>query len=182
MPIHLELQAAASRFLATHILWRPHRTAVLPEERGTFVFEQGRKRWLTSFRSREQSQSSMAYSHDNPVDATVTANASPLSLEAAANALNKFGFDCAFYRRTKRDLLANGWSEAEIFGRSEIDVDTLLLGFMDPQDAQPVSTWCSRTVNKLLPATPLPVRLASTWLLTKLMRVSLAFRMALSRC
>lgn len=103
------------------------------------------------------------------------ANPSPLSLEAAANALNKFGFDCAFYRRTKRDLLANGWSEVQIFGRSEIDVDTLLLGFLDPQDAQPVSTWCSRTVNKLLPASPLPVRLASTWLLTKLMRVSSSF-------
>ena len=103
------------------------------------------------------------------------ANPSPLSLEAAANALNKFGFDCAFYRRTKRDLLANGWSEVQIFGRSEIDVDTLLLGFLDPQDAQPVSTWCSRTVNKLLPASPLPVRLASTWLLTKLMRVSPSF-------
>lgn len=102
-------------------------------------------------------------------------NPSPLSLEAAASALNKFGFDCAFYRRTKRDLLANGWSEVQIFGRSEIDVDTLLLGFLDPQDAQPVSTWCSRTVNKLLPASPLPVRLASTWLLTKLMRVSPSF-------
>jgi hypothetical protein len=99
-------------------------------------------------------------------------NPSPLSLEAATNALNKFGYDCAYYRRSKRDLLANGWSEKHIFGRSELDVDTLLLGFMDPQDAQPVSTWCSRTVNKLLPEAPLPVRLASTWLLTKLMRAS----------
>ncbi|KAB2105365.1 hypothetical protein AG0111_0g5657 [Alternaria gaisen] len=124
----------------------------------------------SSREEREQSQSSLAYSHDNAVDVAVPANPSPLSLEAAANALNKFGFDCAFYRRTKRDLLANGWSEVQIFGRSEIDVDTLLLGFLDPQDAQPVSTWCSRTVNKLLPASPLPVRLASTWLLTKLMR------------
>ncbi|KAI4955194.1 hypothetical protein J4E91_001052 [Alternaria rosae] len=124
----------------------------------------------SSREEREQSQSSLAYSHDNPVDVTVAANPSPLSLEAAANALNKFGFDCAFYRRTKRDQLANGWSEPQIFGRSEIDVDTLLLGFLDPQDAQPVSTWCSRTVNRLLPASPLPVRLASTWLLTKLMR------------
>lgn len=126
----------------------------------------------SSREEREQSQSSLAYSHDNPVDVTVAANPSPLSLEAAANALNKFGFDCAFYRRTKRDQLANGWSEPQIFGRSEIDVDTLLLGFLDPQDAQPVSTWCSRTVNRLLPSSPLPVRLASTWLLTKLMRVS----------
>ena len=124
----------------------------------------------SSREEREQSQSSLAYSHDNTVDVAVPTNPSPLSLEAAANALNKFGFDCAFYRRTKRDLLANGWSEVQIFGRSEIDVDTLLLGFLDPQDAQPVSTWCSRTVNKLLPASPLPVRLASTWLLTKLMR------------
>jgi hypothetical protein len=101
---------------------------------------------------------------------------SPLTLEAATNALNKFGYDCAYYRRSKQDLLANGWSEEQIFGRSEMDVDTLLLGFMDPQDLQPVSTWCSRTVNKLLPATPLPVRLASTWLLTKLMRVSVALQ------
>ena len=101
-------------------------------------------------------------------------NPSPLSLEAATDALNKFGYDCAYYRRSKRDVLANGWSEEQIFGRSEMDVDTLLLGFIDPQDVQPVSTWCARTVNKLLPAAPLPVRLASTWLLTKLMRVSAA--------
>jgi len=122
--------------------------------------------------SREQSQqSSLAYSHDpNPVEPVVPMNPSPLSLEAATTALNKFSFDCAFYRRTKRDLLTNGWSEIQIFGRSEIDVDTLLLGFMDPQDAQPVSTWCARTSNRMLPAASLPVRLASTWVLTKLMR------------
>lgn len=85
--------------------------------------------------------------------------------------LGKFSFDCAFYRRTKRDLLANGWDKAQIFGRNEIDVDTLLLGFTDPQDGQPVTTWASRTVNKLLPAAPLPIRLASGFLLTQMMRV-----------
>jgi hypothetical protein len=125
--------------------------------------------------SREQSHSSLGFPHDtSSVDAAVSMNPSPLSLEAATNALSKFSFDCAFYRRTKRDLLANGWSEVQIFGRCEIDVDTLLLGFMDPQDAQPVSTWCSRTVNRLLPAASLPIRLASAWVLTKLMRVSAA--------
>jgi hypothetical protein len=95
----------------------------------------------------------------------------PLDIEAASNALNKFSFDCTYFRRAKRDLLANGWSESQIFGRAELDVDTILLGFVDPQDTQTVPTWCSRTVNKILPATPLPVRLASTWLLTKMMRV-----------
>jgi hypothetical protein len=89
------------------------------------------------------------------------------------NAMAKFSFDCAFYRRTKREMLANGWDEAQIFGRNEIDVDTILLGFMDPQDSQPVATWASQTVNKILPAAPLPLRLASTYLLTKMMRVCL---------
>jgi hypothetical protein len=98
-------------------------------------------------------------------------------LEAAANALNSFAYDCAFYRRTKRELLVNGWAEVEVFGRSEIDVDTLLLGFLDPQDTHTVSTWCSRTVNKLFPASSLPLRLASAWIFTKLMRVSDAFRL-----
>lgn len=70
------------------------------------------------------------------------------------------------------DLLANGWSEAQIFGGSEIDVDSLLLGFADPQDNQTVPAWCARTVNKILPTANLPVRLASTWVLSKLMRVS----------
>lgn len=95
-----------------------------------------------------------------------------MTLEDSTNALSKFSFDCAFYRRTKRDLLANGWSEVQIFGRCEIDVDTLLLGFMDMQDAHPVSTWCARACNRILPTASLPVRLAATWLLTKLMRVS----------
>jgi hypothetical protein len=96
----------------------------------------------------------------------------PLDTDAATNALNKFSFDATYFRRAKRDLLTNGWSESQVFGRMEIDVDTILLGFVDPQDNQTVPVWCSRTVNKILPATPLSVRLASTWLLTKLMRVS----------
>lgn len=123
--------------------------------------------------SREQSHSSLAFSHDAPqVDPAVSMNPSPLNMDmtAAADPLSKFGFDCAFYRRTKRDLLANGWSESQIFGRSEIDVDTLLLGFMDPQDAQPVSTWCAKTCNRVLPTASFPIRLASTWVLTKMVR------------
>lgn len=82
-----------------------------------------------------------------------------------------FSFDCAFYRRTKRELLANGWDAAQIFGKNEIDVDTILLGFMDPQDGQSVPTWSARTVNKILSEAPLSLRLASTFLLTKMMRV-----------
>lgn len=124
------------------------------------------------FSSREHSQNAMTYPPDPSIDGIPAMIPSPLDLEAATNALNKFGFDCAYYRRTKRDLIiSNQCSEVQIFGRSEIDVDTLLLGFMDPQDTQCVSTWCSRTVNKILPSAPLPVRLASTWVLTKLLRV-----------
>jgi hypothetical protein len=158
----------------------PHHMGASPygessrEERYLFTRTRAEPHADTS-RSREQSHSSLGFPHDtSSVDAAVSMNPSPLSLEAATNALSKFSFDCAFYRRTKRDLLANGWSEVQIFGRCEIDVDTLLLGFMDPQDAQPVSTWCSRTVNRLLPAASLPIRLASAWVLTKLMRVSAA--------
>jgi hypothetical protein len=88
------------------------------------------------------------------------------------DALSEFSLDCSYYTRMKRDLLATGWNEAQIFGNAEIDVDSILLGFSDPEDAHTVPTWCSRTVNKILPATSLPVRLASTWLLTKVMRVS----------
>jgi hypothetical protein len=87
--------------------------------------------------------------------------------------LGKFGFDCGFYRRTKREMLASGWDEVQIFGRHEIDVDTILLGFMDPQDGQPVPTWSSRTVNRLLQSAPVPVRLASAFLLTKMMKACL---------
>lgn len=120
--------------------------------------------------SREQSQTSLNFASDSTVETTVPMNPPTMDLETQANNLNKFGFDCAYYRRTKRDLLRNGWNPVDIFGRSEVDVDTMLLGFSDTQDNQPVSTWCSRTTNKLLPQAPLPVRLASTWLLTKLMR------------
>lgn len=68
-------------------------------------------------------------------------------------------------------MLANGWDEIQVFGRHEMDVDTLLLGFVDPQDGQPVPTWASRTVNKMLPGSSIPIRLASMFLLTKMMRV-----------
>lgn len=123
-------------------------------------------------RSREHSQAALNFAPDTAVDGVTPMNPSPMILETAANAISKFGFDCAYYRRTKQDLLANGWDDAQIFGRSEIDVDSLLLGFADPQDTQPVPAWCARTVNKILPTANLPVRLASTWILTKLMRVS----------
>jgi hypothetical protein len=124
-------------------------------------------------RSREQSQAALNFLPGNAVDG-VTRMDPPLDFEAAQNALGKFSFDCTYFRRAKTELLRNGWSESQVFGRAEIDVDTILLGFVDPQDTQTVPTWCSRTVNKILPATPLPVRLASTWILTKLMRVGLA--------
>ena len=87
------------------------------------------------------------------------------------NEYSKFSFDCALYRRTKMEMLANGWDEVQVFGRSEIDVDTAILGWMDPQDGQPVPTWASRMANKMLNGTPMPLRLASTFLLTKMMRV-----------
>lgn len=88
-----------------------------------------------------------------------------------SNEYNKFSFECAFYRRTKREMLANGWDEPQIFGRNEIDVDTLLLGFADPQESSPVPTWAAKMVNRMLPSASLPLRLASTFLLTKMMRV-----------
>ncbi|KAH7088250.1 hypothetical protein FB567DRAFT_559914 [Paraphoma chrysanthemicola] len=120
-------------------------------------------------RSREHSQNALNYLPGSSVDGVTRMNP-PLDIEAASSALSKFGFDCTYFRRVKRDLLANGWSEGQVFGRAEIDVDTILLGFVDPQDTQTVPTWCARTVNKILPASSLPVRLASTWLLTKMMR------------
>jgi hypothetical protein len=70
-------------------------------------------------------------------------------------------------------MLAHGWDEVQVFGRNEVDVDTILLGHMDPQDGQPIPTWASQTVNKLLPTAPLRVRLASTYLFSKMMRVSM---------
>lgn len=87
------------------------------------------------------------------------------------NEASKFSYETALYRRTKREMLANGWDEAQIFGRNEIDVDTLLLGFADPQASLPVPTWASKMINRMLPAAPLPIRLASASLLTKMMRV-----------
>ena len=128
---------------------------------------------LTLCRSREHSQNALNYLPGNPVNGVTRMNP-PLDIEASTNALTKFSCDCAYFRTAKRDLLENGWSEGQVFGRAEIDVDTILLGFVDPQDTQTVPTWCSRTVNRILPATSLPVRLASTWLLTKMMRVSFA--------
>ncbi|KAL5120700.1 hypothetical protein ACEQ8H_001449 [Pleosporales sp. CAS-2024a] len=119
--------------------------------------------------SREHSQSALNFMPGNTVDG-VTRIDPPLDIEAASAALTKFSYDSTYFCRAKRDLLANGWSENQIFGRAEIDVDTLLLGFVDPQDTQTVPTWCARSVNKILPSMPLPVRLASTWLLTKMMR------------
>lgn len=68
-------------------------------------------------------------------------------------------------------MLANGWDEAQIFGRNEVDVDTLLLGFADPQESLPVPTWAAKMVNRMLPSATLSIRLASTFLLTKMMRV-----------
>ncbi|KAF2133529.1 hypothetical protein P153DRAFT_308473 [Dothidotthia symphoricarpi CBS 119687] len=120
--------------------------------------------------SREHSQAALNYPPESASDSVSALNPPPLTLDAATNVFNKFAFDYTYYRSRKRELLANGWSEAQIFGRIEVDVDTLLLGFVDPQDTQTVPTWCSRTVNKLLPAASLPVRLASTWILTKLTR------------
>ncbi|KAF2735027.1 hypothetical protein EJ04DRAFT_534478 [Polyplosphaeria fusca] len=114
--------------------------------------------------SREHSQPAHAFQPDPALDGVF------LSKYNDGSELGKFSFECAFYRKTKREMLANGWDETQIFGRNEIDVDTILLGFVDPQETQPVTTWASRTVNKLLGAAPLPVRLASTYLLTKMMR------------
>ncbi|KAF1978520.1 hypothetical protein BU23DRAFT_525229 [Bimuria novae-zelandiae CBS 107.79] len=112
--------------------------------------------------SREQSQPAMVFhTPDHAID-NFPYNES--------DQYSKFSFECAFYRRTKREMLANGWDEAQIFGRNEVDVDTLLLGFVDPQETLPVPTWAAKMVNKMVPGIPLPARLASTFLLTKMMR------------
>ena len=115
--------------------------------------------------SREPSQPTLFPLPESAID-----NATPFVLPET-NGHNKFSLDCAFYRRTKREMLANGWDESQIFGRNEIDVDSVLLGFSDPQEAHSIPTWASRMVNKMLPVAPTPVRLASTFLLTKMMRV-----------
>ena len=70
-------------------------------------------------------------------------------------------------------MLANGWNGVQIFGRGEVDVDSILLGFTDTQEGQSVPAWAARMVSKTLVNEPLPVRLASAYLLTKMMRVSL---------
>ncbi|PVI06189.1 hypothetical protein DM02DRAFT_515101 [Periconia macrospinosa] len=116
--------------------------------------------------SREQSQPTLSFQLP---ESAMNAAATQFAM-GEPNEYSKFSFDCALYRRSKREMLANGWDEAQIFGRNEVDVDTLLLGFMDPQDTQPVPTWSSRMVNKMLPAVAMPTRLASTFLLTKMMR------------
>ena len=122
--------------------------------------------------SREHSQPDPRYHPERVVSNITRMNPPPLSLEARSDAISKFGLDCAYYQRTKRELFTNGWSEEQIFGRYEIDVDALLFGLSNPDESQAVSTWCSQMVNKILPATALPVRLASAYLLTKMMRVS----------
>jgi hypothetical protein len=127
---------------------------------------------LTLFQSREHSQTALSYLPGSAIGGVTQINPA-LDIETAENALRKFSFDCTYFRRAKQDLLASGWNESQIFGTAEIDVDTILLGFVDPQDAHTVPTWCSRTVNKILPRAPLVVRLASTWVLTKMMRVSM---------
>jgi len=118
----------------------------------------------SSCEEREQSQPAPGYQPDGAINSV-----SPFSFDAS-NDLGKFSFDCGFYHRTKREMLANGWDEVQIFGRHELDIDTVLLGFMEPEHAHPVPTWASRTINKLLQSSPVPVRLATTYLLTKMMR------------
>lgn len=154
--------------------WAPRLTIVHPAKKG----RSRTSTWarlgvcINRCRSRKHSQAALNFASDTAIDGVAPMNPPPMILENTANALTKFGFDCIYFRRTKQELLSNGWSEAQIFGRSEVDVDSVLLGFADPQDTQPVPAWCARTVNKILPAANLPVRLASSWLLTKLMRVS----------
>ncbi|KAF2444693.1 hypothetical protein P171DRAFT_454501 [Karstenula rhodostoma CBS 690.94] len=115
--------------------------------------------------SREQSQPAIPFQiSDHAVDGV-----GPYPYNDS-NESSKFSFECALYRRTKREMLANGWDEAQIFGRNEMDVDTLLLGFADPQDSLPVPTWASKMVNRMLPTASIPIRLASASLLTKMMR------------
>lgn len=124
------------------------------------------RRTTNLFGSREHSQPALAFH----LSETALEQAPPFPLETT-NDYAKFSFDCALYRRTKREMLANGWDEVQIFGRSEIDVDTAILGWIDPQDGQPLPTWASRMANKMLNGAPMPLRLASTFLLTKMMRV-----------
>ena len=90
---------------------------------------------------------------------------------SGGNEGEKINLDSALYRRTKREMLANGWDEIEVFGRKAIDVDTLILGFVDPGESLPVPTWAAKMANKMLPTVAAPTRLASAYLLTNMMRV-----------
>lgn len=114
--------------------------------------------------SRKQSQPALACQTQNLIQPA------PSFTYLEPSEANKFSFDCSFYRRSKREMLANGWNEAQIFGRGEVDVDSILLGFTDTQEGQLVPTWAARMVGKTLVNEPLPVRLASAYLLTKMMR------------
>jgi hypothetical protein len=142
----------------------------LREEKGKTIYETPLRNVLTVSQSREHSQTALNYLPGGTLNGVSQMNPTH-DIEAAENALSKFSYDCTYFQRAKQELLANGWNETQIFGTAEIDVDTILLGFVDPQDSQTVSTWCSRTVNRILPHAPLVVRLASTWVLTKMMRV-----------
>lgn len=135
---------------------------------GKIMFHQTPSNGETDTRkSREQSQPAITFQTSDPaVDGP-----GPFALNET-NESSKFSFECALYRTTKREMLANGWDEAQILGRNEIDVDTLLLGFADPVDTLSLPTWASKMVNRMLPTASIPVRLASANLLTKMMRVS----------
>lgn len=145
-------------------LWRLHRM-MGPHETIGKDKESKEMNPVDTYRSREQSQPALGYQSATPI-----INAPPYMFDTPSN-VGKFSLQCGLYRRTKIEMLASGWDEVEIFGRHEIDVDTIVLGFMDPQDGQPVSTWSSRTVNRMLQSAPVPIRLASTFLLTKMMKV-----------
>ncbi|OCL13217.1 hypothetical protein AOQ84DRAFT_436480 [Glonium stellatum] len=114
--------------------------------------------------SREQSQPALTCQTQNPIQPALSFT----YLEPSD--ANKFSFDCSVYRRTKQEMLADGWDEGQVFGRNEVDVDSILLGFTDAQEEQSVPTWAARMVCKTLVNEPLPVRLASAYLLTKMMR------------
>ncbi|CAI6340321.1 unnamed protein product [Periconia digitata] len=114
---------------------------------------------------REQSQPTLAFQLPESV-----MNGPASFAMSESNEHSKFSFECAYYKRVKREMIANGWDQEQIYGSEDIDVDSLLLGFMDPQETQSIPTWSSRMVNKMLPTVAMPTRLASTFLLTKMMR------------
>jgi hypothetical protein len=117
--------------------------------------------------SREQSQAVFF-----PLPETAMIDPMPFPLNEIKEPGNfNFNYECAVYRKIKSNLLPEGWEEVEIFGRNGVDVDTLLFDFSDPDHSQPVSMWASKMVNKMLPTASLPVRLASCFLLNKMLRV-----------